>query len=59
MKSRSYTAYAAMGITRISEGASGCLLWFGNLMDMKETESNEDIYIRMAGAELGTRCLPI
>ncbi|OIV92377.1 hypothetical protein TanjilG_09975 [Lupinus angustifolius] len=46
----SCTAYAA---SDISKGASGCLHWYDKLVDMKEfAESDDDIYIRMAGTEL-------
>ncbi|KAL3503305.1 hypothetical protein ACH5RR_037754 [Cinchona calisaya] len=38
----------------IRSGGSGCLLWFGDLMDMKVMhEVGEDIYIRMASSESG------
>ncbi|CAL5402894.1 unnamed protein product [Camellia sinensis] len=39
----------------ISSGeGSGCLLWFGDLIDIKEdfTENGQDLYIRMASSEL-------
>ena len=52
LKNCSCTAYAALDV---SKGANGCLLWFGNLTDLKVMNpSFEDIYIRMAGSELGT-----
>ncbi|CAL5405727.1 unnamed protein product [Camellia sinensis] len=36
----------------ISGEGSGCLLWFGDLIDIKEyTENGQDIYIRMASSE--------
>ncbi|TKY49021.1 G-type lectin S-receptor serine/threonine-protein kinase [Spatholobus suberectus] len=48
----SCTAYAALDV---SKGASGCLLWFNDLIDIRElTEVDEDIYIRMAGTEIDT-----
>ncbi|CAL5390588.1 unnamed protein product [Camellia sinensis] len=38
----------------IRGGGSGCLLWFGELIDMREySEDGPDIYIRMASSELG------
>ena len=38
----------------IKGGGSGCLLWFGDLIDVKEfTENGQDFYIRMAASELG------
>ncbi|XLR41610.1 G-type lectin S-receptor-like serine/threonine-protein kinase At4g27290 [Arachis hypogaea] len=51
LKNCSCVAYAALDI---SEGASGCLMWFGNLNDIKALTpySLEDIYIRMAATEL-------
>jgi len=53
MKNCSCTAYAALDV---SKGATGCLVWFNDLIDIKEfTESDHDIYIRMAGTEVGTR----
>ncbi|RYQ96963.1 hypothetical protein HN51_043896 [Arachis hypogaea] len=43
-------AYAALDV---SKGPNGCLLWFGNLIDMKAlSASDEDIYIRMAGKDV-------
>ncbi|KAA8523796.1 hypothetical protein F0562_010219 [Nyssa sinensis] len=37
----------------ISEGGSGCLLWFGDLIDTIEYQDGQDIYIRMASSEIG------
>ncbi|CAL5393077.1 unnamed protein product [Camellia sinensis] len=43
-------AYANLDITG---GGSGCLLWFEELIDMKEySENGQDIYIRLASSEL-------
>ncbi|RYR43726.1 hypothetical protein Ahy_A08g040123 isoform B [Arachis hypogaea] len=51
LKNCSCTAYAPLDI---SSGARGCLLWFDDLMDMKELNSSlQDVYIRMAKTELG------
>ncbi|CAL5405728.1 unnamed protein product [Camellia sinensis] len=37
----------------ISSGeGSGCVLWFGDLIDIKEDENGQDLYIRMASSEL-------
>jgi len=56
IKNCSCTAYAALDVSR---GPSGCLLWFNDLIDIKEmTEADEDIYIRMAGKEVGMRLYP-
>ncbi|XWS51977.1 hypothetical protein CRYUN_Cryun11dG0028000 [Craigia yunnanensis] len=49
-KNCSCTAYANLDIRK---GGSGCLLWFVDLVDIREfTENGEDIYIRMAASEL-------
>ncbi|KAM5586627.1 hypothetical protein ABKV19_005521 [Rosa sericea] len=47
----SCTAYAN---TDIRDGGSGCLLWFENLIDIKEFTpgGGQDLYIRMAASEL-------
>ncbi|KAL0320730.1 UNVERIFIED_CONTAM: Receptor-like serine/threonine-protein kinase SD1-6 [Sesamum radiatum] len=45
------TAYANPYITR---GGSGCLIWFGNLIDTKdvnEADSKQSIYIRVSASE--------
>ncbi|KAK9268464.1 hypothetical protein L1049_000215 [Liquidambar formosana] len=40
----------------ISKGGSGCLIWFGDLLDIRvSTENGQDIYIRMASSELGKK----
>ncbi|KAI7981994.1 G-type lectin S-receptor-like serine/threonine-protein kinase [Camellia lanceoleosa] len=50
LKNCSCMAYANLDITG---GGSGCLLWFEELIDMKEySENGQDIYIRMASSEL-------
>ncbi|KAI8011071.1 G-type lectin S-receptor-like serine/threonine-protein kinase [Camellia lanceoleosa] len=50
LKNCSCMAYANLDITG---GGSGCLLWFEELIDMKEYSDNgQDIYIRMASSEL-------
>ncbi|CAL5402889.1 unnamed protein product [Camellia sinensis] len=43
-------AYATLNIS--SGEGSGCLLWFGDLIDIKEDENEQDLYIRMASSEL-------
>ncbi|XP_047337613.1 G-type lectin S-receptor-like serine/threonine-protein kinase At4g27290 [Impatiens glandulifera] len=46
------TAYATLNIT--GQG-SGCLHWFGDLIDIKKfTENGQDVYIRVASSELTT-----
>jgi hypothetical protein len=52
LKNCSCTSYAVLDIRR---GGSGCLLWFGSLIDIREfAEGGQDLYIRMAVTELGT-----
>ncbi|XP_023757721.1 G-type lectin S-receptor-like serine/threonine-protein kinase At4g27290 [Lactuca sativa] len=48
-KNCSCTAYANVDIRR---GGSGCLLWFNDLMDIREADEDQDLYIRMAASEL-------
>ncbi|KAD2392724.1 hypothetical protein E3N88_39701 [Mikania micrantha] len=43
------TAYANLDIT---EGGSGCLLWFGELIDIREYDEKQDLYIKLAASEL-------
>ncbi|KAL1567080.1 G-type lectin S-receptor-like serine/threonine-protein kinase0 [Salvia divinorum] len=47
----SCTAYASLNI---SNGESGCLLWFGELVNMREIAFGQHIHIRMAKSELGS-----
>ncbi|KAK9937530.1 hypothetical protein M0R45_014311 [Rubus argutus] len=50
LKNCSCSAYANLDI---SKGGSGCLLWFGDLIDIRKQPVNgQDIYIRMAASEL-------
>uniref|UniRef100_A0A2N9FDE0 Receptor-like serine/threonine-protein kinase n=1 Tax=Fagus sylvatica TaxID=28930 RepID=A0A2N9FDE0_FAGSY len=50
LKNCNCTACASLDITG---GGSGCILWFGELIDIREyTEYGQDIYIRMAASEL-------
>jgi hypothetical protein len=52
LKNCSCSAYANLDI---SKGGSGCLLWFGDLIDIRNLSVNgQDIYIRMAASEQGT-----
>jgi hypothetical protein len=53
LKNCSCTAYASFDIRG---GGSGCVLWFGSLIDISEYDSKigQDLYIRMATSELGT-----
>jgi hypothetical protein len=51
LKNCSCTAYASLDI---SEGGSGCVLWFGSLVDIRESaEDGQDLYTKMAPTELG------
>ncbi|KAJ0764209.1 putative non-specific serine/threonine protein kinase [Helianthus annuus] len=43
------TAYANLDI---SNGGSGCLLWFDELLDIRNYDEDHNIYIRMAASEL-------
>ncbi|CAL5336256.1 unnamed protein product [Camellia sinensis] len=50
LKNCSCMAYTSLDI---SGGGSGCLLWFDELIDMRQYSDNgQDIYIRMASSEL-------
>ncbi|KAL8506044.1 hypothetical protein ACS0TY_017053 [Phlomoides rotata] len=44
-------AYTSLDISR---GGNGCLLWFGELVDIKKVSPGQDIYIRIASSELGS-----
>ncbi|KAK7312926.1 hypothetical protein VNO77_37181 [Canavalia gladiata] len=38
----------------IREGGSGCVMWFGNLIDIKQfSHDGQDLYIRMSASEIG------
>ncbi|MFS7960461.1 putative protein kinase RLK-Pelle-DLSV family [Helianthus anomalus] len=43
------TAYANLDI---NNGGSGCLLWFDELLDIRNYDEDHNIYIRMAASEL-------
>ncbi|OVA05545.1 Protein kinase domain [Macleaya cordata] len=49
MKNCSCTAYANSNIT---EGGSGCILWFGNLLDLRQftDDGEQNLYIRSAAS---------
>ncbi|KAI9186372.1 hypothetical protein LWI28_016585 [Acer negundo] len=48
----SCTAYAN---SDVREGGTGCLLWFSDLLDVRNLELNgQDLYVRVAASELGT-----
>ncbi|CAN6545505.1 unnamed protein product [Malus baccata var. baccata] len=46
----SCTAYTNLDVR---EGGTGCLLWFDNVIDIREFTLGQDLYIRMAASELG------
>ncbi|KAI3734773.1 hypothetical protein L6452_14252 [Arctium lappa] len=48
-KNCSCTAYANLDIRN---GGNGCLLWFDKLMDIRECDVGQDLYIRIAASEL-------
>ena len=53
LKNCSCTAYAN---SDISSGRRGCLMWFGELLDIREfieEGSKQDIYVKMLAADLG------
>ncbi|KAL6313977.1 hypothetical protein AAG906_011708 [Vitis piasezkii] len=51
MRNCSCTAYAN---SDIRGGGSGCLLWFGDLIDIRDfTQNGQEFYVRMAASELG------
>jgi hypothetical protein len=51
LKNCSCTAYASLDVRG---GGSGCLLWFGSLVDITEySEGGQELYIRMAISKLG------
>ncbi|XP_070028388.1 G-type lectin S-receptor-like serine/threonine-protein kinase At4g27290 isoform X3 [Nicotiana sylvestris] len=52
LKNCSCVAYSNLDIRN---GGSGCLLWYGDLIDIRELPGGQDIYIRMATSELGSR----
>uniref|UniRef100_A0A6N2NJ69 Apple domain-containing protein n=1 Tax=Salix viminalis TaxID=40686 RepID=A0A6N2NJ69_SALVM len=50
-KNCSCTAYAN---SDVRGGGSGCILWFGDLIDIREfSDGGQDLYIRVAASELG------
>ncbi|WMV39795.1 hypothetical protein MTR67_033180 [Solanum verrucosum] len=52
LKNCSCTAYSNLDV---KNGGSGCLLWFNELVDIREyAELDQDLYVRMAASELGS-----
>jgi hypothetical protein len=51
LKNCSCTAYANLDVR---DGGSGCVLWFGDLIDIRQyNENGQDIYIRIAASVIG------
>ncbi|CAJ1978652.1 unnamed protein product [Sphenostylis stenocarpa] len=48
MENCSCTAYANLDT---SEGGSGCSIWFGHLVDLRISQSGQDLYVRMATSD--------
>ncbi|CAI0431205.1 unnamed protein product [Linum tenue] len=47
----SCTAYAS---ANVSGGGSGCVVWFGGLVDMRQyPEGGQDLYVRLAASDVG------
>ena len=54
LKNCSCTAYAS---ANVSGGESGCVVWTGQLFDIRNyVGSGQDLYIRLAAADVGTCC---
>ncbi|XP_060191135.1 G-type lectin S-receptor-like serine/threonine-protein kinase At4g27290 [Lycium barbarum] len=52
LKNCSCTAYSNLDVR---DGGSGCLLWFNELVDIREyAELMQDLYVRMAASEVGS-----
>ncbi|XP_019169092.1 PREDICTED: G-type lectin S-receptor-like serine/threonine-protein kinase At1g11410 [Ipomoea nil] len=50
LKNCSCTAYAS---SNISDGGTGCITWYGELIDMREfTSGGQDIYVRVSASDL-------
>ncbi|KAL9444282.1 hypothetical protein AB3S75_017463, partial [Citrus x aurantiifolia] len=56
LENSSCMAYTNSDITR---GGSGCVMWFGDLIDMRNfQDGGQDLYIRMSASELGAKNEP-
>jgi hypothetical protein len=46
--------------TVINEGPHGCLIWFGDLIDIRllinEDSAQLELYVRLAASEIGMHC---
>ncbi|XP_031120583.1 G-type lectin S-receptor-like serine/threonine-protein kinase At4g27290 [Ipomoea triloba] len=49
LRNCSCMAYSTLNITN---GGSGCLIWYGDLVDMRTIQDGQDIYIRLAATEI-------
>ena len=57
LRNCSCTAYTSLDIR---DGGSGCLLWFWDLIDIREfNENGQELYVRMAASELGMHCIDL
>ncbi|KHN36763.1 G-type lectin S-receptor-like serine/threonine-protein kinase [Glycine soja] len=55
LRNSSCSTYANLDVR---DGGSGCLLWFNNIVDVRElTSGGQDFYIRVAASELGADTL--
>nr|GLL18308.1 uncharacterized protein LOC109149192 [Ipomoea trifida] len=53
LKNCNCTAFSSLDVRN---GGSGCLMWFGDLVDIRQmSERGQDIFIRLASSELGSR----
>lgn len=51
LKNCSCSAYSHFDVR---DGGSGCILWFGDLIDIREyNENGQDLYVRLASSEIG------
>ncbi|XP_019152406.1 PREDICTED: G-type lectin S-receptor-like serine/threonine-protein kinase SD1-1 [Ipomoea nil] len=42
----------AYSTLNISNGGSGCLIWYGDLVDMRPVQNGQDMFIRLAASEM-------
>ncbi|XP_019153755.1 PREDICTED: G-type lectin S-receptor-like serine/threonine-protein kinase At4g27290 [Ipomoea nil] len=49
LRNCSCMAYSTLNITN---GGSGCLIWHGDLVDMRTIQNGQDIFIRLAASEI-------
>ena len=52
----SCTAYANSDITESGSGFSGCILWFSDLLDLRQfPDGGQDLYVRVDISQIGTK----